>query len=576
MGPQDCLLAINDGRLSAEAGLEKAQQALDQDHPDPQWALTGCLALWQQERFQEGFELHRSFSSQLEQDGNAWLLAGLCARKLPKLSKEAEQALLRAASLMPTRADVFYNLGNYYNDLDLYADALPHYQQSLALDNQAGTAPVWHNYGIALRELERLEEATKAMQTSIQLDPFNADVWCNLGLVAHALENFELAKRCYLHSIHLDQQHAEGWVNVGMALLEELKPEKALAALERGHKLNPDSPEALFNMAMTQLLLGDFQEGWRLYESRFTTKQFEENTVPGTGPWVVSLEQLRQCARERRQCLVWSEQGLGDVLQFMRYLPILQALDIPFAFSTRKSLVPLVKAWGPPNLEVHDENRIPGKLANAPHLALLSLPRLLGTTLDTIPSVTPYLKAPSPPPAELVVPAPPGGIAVGLVWASNPGNKAMYTKKSLPLELLLPRLLPAITNDLIEIHSLQVGDDANDLLPYQDVDGVHNWNGRLDHFGDTAHVVSQLDLVISVDTAVAHLAGALDLPTWVLLPSNADFRWLRDRTDSPWYGSMRLFRQPKRHDWAGAIDEVVDALGLVLGLDLDALAREEC
>jgi len=157
------------------------------------------------------------------------------------------------------------------------------------------------------------------------------------------------------------------------------------------------------------------------------------------------------------------------------------------------------------------------------------------------------------------------------VWASNPTNKGMYRHKSLPLEQLLPRLLPALHHDLIELHSLQVGDDAQQLIPYSSLEGVHNWNGKLQSFSDTAHVVHQLDLLISVDTAVAHLAGALAIPTWILLPSNADFRWLHQRSDSPWYEMVRLFRQQGTQDWPSAIDQVVDALGEVLGLDLAQL-----
>ncbi|QNI83972.1 TPR repeat-containing protein [Synechococcus sp. PROS-7-1] len=572
MGPGDCLLALSEGSLKAETALNQARAELDQEHASAEWAVVASAALWMLKRFQEGYELHRSFSSHLQNDGNAWLIAGLCARKLANHHQEAEQALLRATSLLPERSDAHYNLGNHYSDLDQYDKAVLAYERSLALD--ANGAQVWHNYGIALRERDRLDEAEMALQNSLQLDPCNADVWCNFGLIAHAREHFDLAKRCYLQSIQVDQHHAEGWVNVGMALLEELKPEEALEALQRGSALDPSSPEAVFNMALTLLLLGDYDEGWRLYETRFTTKQFSGKQPPCSGPWVLTMEQLQALAREQRRCLVWTEQGLGDVIQFLRYLPILQALGVSFVFATRRTLIPLVQEWGPPGLTVCDDTALDEDLKTAPHLALLSLPRLLRTTLSTIPSATPYLRPPGPPPAQLLVPAPPGGIAVGLVWASNPGNKAMYRQKSLPLKLLLPRLLPALSNDLIELHSLQVGSDADELAPYQHLEGLVDWNGRLDHFGDTAHVVSQLDLVISVDTAVAHLAAALDLPTWVLLPNNADFRWLRDRSDSPWYSSMRLFRQPKRHDWSSAIDGVVDALGEVLGLDLNALAQE--
>ena len=568
-----CLSSLGQGQINPQQALLQAQTALDQAQADPQWALVACMALWQQERYREAHELHSSYAHHFQNDAAAWVIAGMCARRLPDQQPAAEQALRRAIALEPDRVDAHYNLGNLFNDADRYEEAAESYHRSLRLN--ANAPLTWHNLGIALRELDQLDAADQAMRTSVQLDPFNADTWCHLGLVAHARQDYELSKRYYLHSIQRDGGHASSWTNLGMSLLEEVKPEEALPALRRGHSLNPSSPDALFNLALTLLLLGDYEEGWRLYESRFTTNQFKDTVVPSSGPWLTSMEQLDQLAEAGQPCLIWGEQGIGDAIQFVRYLPILQALQIPFAFATQPSLIPLFQQWGPAGIQVLDQNKLEEPWASAPHLALLSLPRLMRSDLATIPMVTPYLEPPGPPPERLLVPTPPGGIAIGLVWASNPGNKAMYRHKSLPLELLLPRLLPTLRNDLIELHSLQVGDDATQLAPWAELDGIHNWNGKLESFSDTAHVVHQLDLLISVDTAVAHLAGALAIPTWILLPSNADFRWLHNRTDSPWYEMVRLFRQPGTNDWAGCIDQVIDALGEVVGLDLERLAEVE-
>ena len=297
--------------------------------------------------------------------------------------------------------------------------------------------------------------------------------------------------------------------------------------------------------------------------------------MPSAGPWLTTLEEARDRSQAGDSILVWGEQGLGDVIQFFRYLPILQELGISFTFCTQPTLIPLLRDWGPQNITLLDQNQLKDPWNKAPHFALLSLPRLLRSDLTTIPTVTPYLQPPGPPPEHLIVPTPPGGISVGLVWASNPGNKSMYRHKSLPLKLLLPRLLPALNNNLIELHSLQVGDDAAQLAPWLELDGIHNWNGKLGDFSDTAHVVHQLDLLISVDTAVAHLAAALAIPTWILLPNNADFRWLHKRKDSPWYDMARLFRQPTTNDWKGCIDQVIDCLGETVGLDLEQLAEVE-
>ena len=573
MTPDACLNALAQGELGPEAALIHSESQLEQAQADPRWALAACMALWRLERYSEAFELHRGYQHHFDRDAPAWVIAGMCARRLPGQEIAAEQAFGKAISLDPNRADVHYNLGNLYNDAERYGEAVQAYHRSLALDPCAPLA--WHNLGIALRELERLDEAEQAMKNSLQLDPLNADTWCNLGLAAHARQNHELAKRCYLHAIQLDQGAANSWVNLGMSLLEELRPEEALPALRRGHSLNPSCPDALFNLALTLLLLGQFEEGWRLYESRFTSKNFKGVEIPSSGPWITSLTELEQRRNNQQPCLIWSEQGLGDSIQFIRYLPLLQERGIPFVFATRRCLVDLFRHWGPQGIAIQNESELEPQLTTAPHLALLSLPRLLRTELHTIPSVTPYLTPPGPPPERLLVPPPPGGIAIGLVWASNRQNKAMYRLKSLQLQLLLPRLMPAVHHSLIQIHSLQVDADADQLQPFEGTQGIHNWNGRLNDFADTAHVLNQLDLVISVDTAVAHLSAALAIPTWILLPSNADFRWLLQRSDSPWYEMVRLFRQPSPGDWPSAIDQLIDTLGEVLGLDLDRLAEVE-
>jgi hypothetical protein len=273
--------------------------------------------------------------------------------------------------------------------------------------------------------------------------------------------------------------------------------------------------------------------------------------------------------------VVWSEQGVGDAIQFCRYLPMLEAAGVPFEFRCRLELVPLFRQW----LNLGDRAVPDSGLSDPedlrPQIPLLSLPRLFNTELTTIPSSLPYLRAPEPSPPALLVPPPPGGLAVGLVWASHAGNRKMYRRKSLPLTLIMPALLALLDLDLIDLHCLQFGPDEVQLEPWANHPRISNWSPRLRHFGDTAHVVNQLDLVISVDTAVAHLAGALRRPTWLLLPHGADFRWLQHREDSPWYPqSMRLFRQPAPGDWSGLVRQVQQAFNALFLLDLEALAAD--
>ena len=206
------------------------------------------------------------------------------------------------------------------------------------------------------------------------------------------------------------------------------------------------------------------------------------------------------------------------------------------------------------------------------HVALMSLPALFATELHTIPFHVPYLQTSHQCPERLRLEPPPGGLNVGLVWASNPENKEMYRNKSMPVAVLMPLLTDLLHLGLINLHSLQFGQDSEQLKPWIGINGVMDWNHHLKDFSDTAHLVRQLDLVISVDTAVAHLSGALNRPTWLLLPQNADFRWLKDRSDSPWYPSMRLFRQRQHGEWSGVVEELRQAFQDLTLLDFSALA----
>ena len=207
-----------------------------------------------------------------------------------------------------------------------------------------------------------------------------------------------------------------------------------------------------------------------------------------------------------------------------------------------------------------------------PHVALMSLPRLFRTDFNNIPSICPYLHTIEVPREEICIVNPPGGISVGVVWASNPDNKAMYRNKSLPFALLMPLFERLIDLDLIELHSLQFGADVIKYHPWRHREEIHEWHNRLTDFsGYGSCTVRQLDLVITVDTAVAHLAGALNKPTWLLLPQNADFRWLRQCSDSPWYPSMRLFRQKSHGDWDSVVDQLDQAFDTMLLLDTKAL-----
>ena len=318
-----------------------------------------------------------------------------------------------------------------------------------------------------------------------------------------------------------------------------LQPEEALMIRKRV-ELDQSSTHSLWNLALAYLLLGDYVKGWEYYEVRFENDDFEKVIIPTSGP---RLRELAAAPRRGQPPLVvWSEQGIGDVIQFCRYLKLLDAAGIPFVFLTRPSLITLMREWTGFGDRVQDLESSDPKSDLRPHVALMSLPRLFGTELHTLPSICPYLKPPKAPPDMLRVVNPPGGISVGVVWASNPTNKAMYRNKSLPLSQLMPLFERLIDLDLIELHSLQFGTDAEQLSPWRHRHEIHEWNTRLSDFSDTAQLLRQLDLVIDTacpslwGTQQTHLGAAQTLISagcvnGLILPVSLDDRFARGPTE---------------------------------------------
>ena len=539
-------------------------------HGDSRWVLPAAMVNWLEGKHAE------ALAALLEPDvvrecDQLWIyhnLVGMVARQIEGELSRAAHAYERSLQIDSNRPDTLYNYANLLKEDDP-EKAIYLYRRSLNIDPSSPSP--WHNYGTALNSLSRYQEAIFALRISLCLDPCVADVWCNLGLSYFGLEDFSSAERAFRAAISLDACHAASHTNLGNALISVLQPDEALQHLERGVELDQSSTHSLWNLALAYLLLGEFAKGWDYYEVRFENEDFEHVKIPTSGPRLRDISHAPKTGEP--PLVVWSEQGLGDAIQFCRYLNLLQASDIPFVFLARPSLMSLMREWTDLGERVQAIGSTDPATDTRPQVALMSLPRLFGTQLHTVPSICPYFRAPEPPREALRVLPPPGGISVGIVWASNPDNKAMYRHKSLPLSLLMPLFERLIDLDLIELHSLQFGADAEQISPWRGRQEIHEWNNRLTDFADTAQLLNQLDLVITVDTAVAHLSGALNKPTWLLLPQNADFRWLRQRPDSPWYPSMRLFRQKTHGDWQSVADQLDEAFDSMLLLDTKSLAK---
>ena len=379
------------------------------------------------------------------------------------------------------------------------------------------------------------EEALGTLARARIAQPDQPNPLSNLAVVLGSAGRHEAALRHLQDAVAAVPDRAELHYNLGNALERLHRFEEATAAFRRALHLRPGHVEAGWNLGLILLRLGRYSEGWPYYEWRWLRPGMpvERRTIPAwTG------ERF-----DGRTLLLYSEQGLGDALQFIRFLPLVQRRGTDIVVECQPELISLLAAQpGAP--------RIVPRRAPAPQAALqasiASLPTIFGTTLDSLPAAPPYLHAPDGPSPPL----PEHGLRVGVVWASS------STDRSCPL----PLLASLATVPGVAAVSLQKGPAAAELggggvpLPILDM------APHIEDMADTARIVAKLDLVITVDTSVAHLAGALGRPTWLLLPHLADWRWLVEREDSPWYPTMRLFRQWTPGAWNEVVDRVRAAL----------------
>ena len=414
--------------------------------------------------------------------------------------------------------------------------------------------------GEALQAQGLIDEAQRCLVGAAQLAPADAEVAFRLGVLLHMQNEPDEALVHFLRSDRLAPEKPKTLLNIGIAsqslgLVREAQPcfEKALA-IEPGYAL------ARWNLAQIQLLQGDFKEGFANFEARFQKPN----------PVVRKYCRLREWKGEDlrgKRLLVYAEQAYGDVIQFARYLPLLAQLGGEVLFDCAfDSLVGLARSVEGVSVVFVGEERAPAADFQIP---LLSLPGLLGTTKDAVPARVPYLAA-SPEKVQcwggrLGNSA---GVRIGLVWA---GRKEPDPNRSALLEQFAPLSgVPGIT-----WYSLQLGEEARQLASSPDGLAMLDLAPLLSDFQETAAAMQQLDLVISIDTATAHLAGALGRPVWVLLPFAPDWRWLLAREDSPWYPTMRLFRQCSRCDWSQPVARLARELRLLLDPVHKAAALEQ-
>ncbi|WP_407156975.1 tetratricopeptide repeat protein [Bradyrhizobium sp. STM 3557] len=461
----------------------------------------------------------------------------------------------RATELAPDNVAALRLLGTALYDAGRVGEAVEIYRRASVLD--PSDVVILSNLSACLTNCEQFEAATAACEEALALDPDFAPAHVNLGIIHEKMGNVDASVAAHRRAISADPDFAPGYANLAVALRNKGELDEMLEVSHQAVRLAPDNAQIRFGHAHVLLMCGDLVNGFAEYQWGHKYG-LSEGTPRFDGPeW-----QGEDFAG--KTLLIFAEYGIGDALHFVRYMPMVVARGGSVLLQVQPAIAALLRPM--PGVTVL------GRHEPVPHydlqLPLMDLPRIFGTTLDTIPADIPYLKADSVKVEKWrEALGDQSTLKVGVVWAGSPLHKG-DRQRSLSAEAVLPRLV----RPGVQLFSLQKEPRPADMPVLEQLaGGIIDLAPLLGDFTDTAAAVSALDLVISVDTSVAHLAGALGRPCWMLLPYAVDWRWLRDREDSPWYPTMRLFRQSQPQAWDGVLARASAELARVVAGERELL-----
>jgi tetratricopeptide (TPR) repeat protein len=471
---------------------------------------------------------------------------------------EAVAAYRMAIALDPHHVAAHLNLGNALMDQNELAEAIAVYAKTLAF--APTDARIHCNLSVALLRLDQVDDAIEACRTAIAHDPLYASAHTNLGVALQRLDRLDEAIAAHEKAIALDPEFAKAYSNLAECLRDEGRLDESLRLNRQAVALDSCEDLHRFNHALALLMEGDYEAGWPAYEVR------RKAGVLGPSERSLPPPEWRGEPLQGRTLLLHAEQGLGDTLQFVRYVRELNEPGVSIVIESQRPLTGLLQSLGPVRVVTQGESLPPFDF----HLPLMSLPNVLRTRLDSIPAAIPYLAAD---PTKIARWKARIGqtrdLAVGVVWSGNPNHKS-DRRRSIAAAAVLPDLvMPGVR--LFSLQKDPRAEDANILQALAAV--VTDLAPSLDDFSDTAAALEALDLIIAVDTSTAHLAGALGRPVWMMLPFALDWRWLRDREDSPWYPTMRLFRQSTPRVWTDVIGRIRSELSRLAQEGRDRPAR---
>ncbi len=474
---------------------------------------------------------------------------------------KSEEQFKAALRLVPDRPSILVNLSATLIQLGKWDECEKTCQKILSIEpsNYDGLL----NLSICLTKTQREFEALKHLDQAIEINPDSHQAWTNKGNILQEMDKLTEASVCFNTALEINPQSQEALIGRGNLQNELKEYQVALEDFDATLKINPSNTQAKWNKGLSLLRLGNFEEGWKLYEARWQVPGMREHIRYFNVPLWLGNESLIN-----KKILIYAEQGYGDTIQFSRYIPLLESMGAKVIFEVPKSLIRLMRSLSA-DIKVVEKNSIDAQDIKDQidfYCPIMSLALAFNTTLDTIPQHTPYLflneakkemwrnrlvTISNQTSSDKAI------FRVGIAWSGSghyAGNK--NTKRDVSANNIAD-LINRLDGKNIEFHSLQIEDQRNQEIHKLVATRFYSHAEQLNDFSDTAALMAEMDLIISIDTATAHLAGALNIPTLLLIPDPPDFMALTEVAQSPWYPNTTLLRQHKRYDWQSPIDAAV-------------------
>jgi tetratricopeptide (TPR) repeat protein/GT2 family glycosyltransferase len=526
-----------------DRAVELINKAIKQNGSVAQYHNTLGIALEALGKFQEAIFAYQQAVSIKNDYAEAYHNMAIAFQSLGNYAVAVEECK-KAVSLKPDYAKAYNTMAFSLEKQNLDGPAVENYKQAIRLEPNYVEA--YNHLGVVLSRQGKFDEAIENFSLALQHDPHYAEAYNNLGIALKEQEKFVEAIANFERALQLEPQFYEAYYNLANSLRDEGRCAKAIEHYQKAIQLKSDYAQAHWNMSLAYLLNGDYIEGWKGYKWRRNADLEILTNYHNTGKprWDGS-------SFKSKRLLVHYEQGLGDNIQFARYLPMVKARGGTVIFETLKPIIGLFRDFRGIDelIEYHPDQEL--SVQFDVYTSLFDLPNIFKTTLETIPSEVPYIHA-DPEKVEYWRNKLSGDdFKVGIVWAGSPehGNDR-YRSCSLKFFEPLTKI------EGVQLYGLQKGRAAGQMEEYTGTINVINISQHFDDFTETAAAIQNLDLIISVDTSVLHLAGAMGKPAWALLPYAPEWRWMLERQDSPWYPTMRLFRQKQWGQWKPVFESI--------------------